>query len=129
MYEFWLGILGGIVGWIATMLVGHPFYELINLRRETAQTLHFFEPKGKDSRAAIAAWLEERSNAYRICAAKLFAFESSEIIIARITKTFSFRWNLIKAAECLWQLAPLGPGAAERTELRSEIAKSLNLKL
>jgi hypothetical protein len=35
MIEFGLGILGGIVAWLGTMVIGQPFYELINLRRET----------------------------------------------------------------------------------------------
>jgi hypothetical protein len=129
MHEFLLGMLGGVVAWVATMLVGHPFFELVNLRRETAQLLHLYEPSGKDNRATIAQWLEDRANAYRTCAAKLFAFDSSEIVAVAIAKLPPFRWDLKKAAESLWQLAPLGPGASNRPELRSSIAEALNLKL
>jgi hypothetical protein len=129
MHEFGLGILGGIVAWVATMLIGHPFYELLNLRRETAQLLHLYEPPGKDNRATIAKWLENRANAYRTCAAKLFAFDSSEMFVVAVAKLPPFRWEVKKAAESLWQLAPLGPGASERSHLRSGVGKALNLKL
>jgi len=129
MHEFWLGILGGIVAWVATMLVGHPFYELFNLRRETAQLLHLYEPPKMDSRATMASWIADRANAYRTCAAKLFAFDSSETLVVAIAKLPPFNWDLKKAAECFWQLAPLGPGASERAQLRSGIGEALKLRL
>jgi hypothetical protein len=129
MHEFWLGILGGIVAWVATMLVGHPFYELLNLRRETAQLLHLYEPPKMDSRATMASWIEDRANAYRTYAAKLFAFDSSETLVVAIAKLPPFKWDLKKAAEYFWQLAPLGPGASERAQLRSGIGVALKLRL
>jgi hypothetical protein len=128
MHSFWFGILGGIVAWVATMLIGRPFYEAVNLRREAARTLRLYEPEGNDSRRTIQAWLEERATVYQACAANLFAFESSESITAEIVKNPPFRWQLTKAAEYFWQLAPLGPGAPERNQLLSDIAKALHLK-
>src|SRR5215471_5379305 len=74
MGSFWLGILGGIVAWFATMLIGQPFYEPIGLRRETARLLHLYEPRGPDGRWAIRLTEEERTKAYQDCAAKLLAF-------------------------------------------------------
>jgi hypothetical protein len=128
MTEFWRGILGGIVAWFATMLFGHPFYELINLRKETARLLHLYDPAIKDDRATRTDWLEERKTAYQNCAAKLSAFDSSQCVVTAFAG-WCLRWQPREAAEKLWSLAPLGPGATERSHLREGIAKALNLTL
>jgi hypothetical protein len=117
------------VAWFATMLVGHPFYELYNLRRETAMLLHLYDPPGADSRATISRWVEERATAYLKCAAKLFAFSSSQAIVTALAGLPPLRWRPKEAAEQLWQLAPLGPGAPERRQLRLAVATALNLKI
>ena len=129
MAEFGSGILGGIVAWFATMVVGHPFYELINLRRETAALLHSYDPATTDHRATISGWIEERAKAYKNCAAKLLAFSSSQALVTMIAGLPPLRWQPREAGEQLWKLAPLAPGASERSELRLGIAKALNLKL
>jgi hypothetical protein len=83
---FLFGILGGIVAWISTAIIGQPFYELLKLRRETARLLHMYDPEIKDDRATISGWINERADAYRSCAAKLFAFDSSEMVAVAIAK-------------------------------------------
>jgi hypothetical protein len=129
MESFWFGILGGIVAWFATMLIGQPFYELIGLRREAARLLHLYEPTKQDGRWAIAATLEERSKAYQDCAAKLLAFHSSQSLVSACAGLPPLSWRPKEAGELLWKLAPLGPGASERFDLRAGIAKAFNLKL
>jgi hypothetical protein len=130
MIEFGLGILGGIVAWLGTMVIGQPFYELINLRRETAWLLHLYELKGRDDhRATITGWLEDRAKAYQACAAKLLAFASSQMIVTAAVRLPPLRWQPREAGESLWLLSPLGPGAPERAQLRLDVAKALNLSL
>jgi hypothetical protein len=126
MAAFVLGILGGILAWFATMLFGQPFYELVNLRRKTAEALHMYDPATHDDRATMDGWNAQRADAYRDCAAKLLAFYSTQLIVATIAER-ALRWRLKEAANQLWKLAPLGP-SPERQQLRHNIAKAFNLK-
>jgi hypothetical protein len=127
--ELGLGILGGMVAWVATTLIGQPFYELIGLRREAARLLHMYDPETRDERGGVIGWLAERENSYRACAANLFAFSSSQSIVAALVALPPLRWHPKQAAELMSALAPLGPGAAERPQLRRGIAEALDLKL
>jgi hypothetical protein len=129
MSGFWPGILGGFIAWVATMLVAQPLYALINLRTETARLLHLHEPTGRDDRNMSAAWLDERSAAYRSCAAQLQASAASQALVTLLVGLPPLHWQPKEAGERLWQLAPLGPGAAERPSLRGAVAKALGLKL
>jgi hypothetical protein len=129
MESFWPGILGGIVAWFATMLIGQPFYELIGLRREAARLLHLYEPTKQDGRWANATTLEERSKTYQDCAAKLLAFCSSQSLASACAGLPPLRWQPREAGKLLWELAPLAPGATERLGLRAGIAKAFNLRL
>src|SRR5438105_101922 len=67
-FTFGFGLLGGIIAWFGTMVIGHPFYSLLNLRFETARMLQLYEPPSKDDRGMSAQWLAEREAAYRSCA-------------------------------------------------------------
>jgi hypothetical protein len=131
MAAFWLGILGGMIAWFGTMLVGQPFYELTKLRRQVATLLHYYEPiSSDDHRATILGWNDKRADAYRDCAANLLAFASTQAIVCRITRLLPLLgWKAREAAEQLWKLAPLGPGAADRPQLRREVAEAFKLKM
>ncbi|HWX83542.1 MAG TPA: hypothetical protein VNZ48_08085 [Xanthobacteraceae bacterium] len=125
---FGWGLLGGIVAWFATMVIGHPFYSLLNLRLETARILQLYEPATKDDRGMSATWLAEREAIYRSCAAQLLAFAASQSVVSWIVDGV-LHWKLRRAAAQLWTLAPLGPGADERPRLRAAAADALKLKL
>ena len=124
----WQGLLGGIVAWFGTMVIGHPFYSLLSLRLETARVLQLYEPTSKDDRGMSAPWLAEREAAYRSCAAQLLAFAASQSAVLWIVERV-LRWQPRSAAEKLWKLAPLGPGADERPGLRAAAAEALKLRL
>jgi hypothetical protein len=59
------GILGGVIAWFGTMLIGQPLYELIKLRRRVAWAIHMYDPEIEDDRGTIAGWVDERANSYR----------------------------------------------------------------
>jgi hypothetical protein len=119
-----------MVAWIATTLVGQPFFELIGLRREAARLLHTYDPESREERGGVLGWLVERENAYRACAANLFAFSSSQAVVTVLAGRMPLlRWRPREAAELMWSLAPLGPGAADRPKLRQGIAEALGLTL
>jgi hypothetical protein len=128
MKGMFFGLLGGVVAWLGTMVIGHPFYSLLNLRSETARLLQLYDPPTKDDRGILASWLTEREAAYRTCAAQLFAFAASQSVVTWIVGKV-FQWQPRRAAEQLWELAPLGPGARERTVLRAAAGEALKLKL
>jgi hypothetical protein len=130
MRGFLPGILGGFVAWVATMLVAHPLYALINLRTETARLLHLYEPTSNDDRRGVKAWLDERETAYRSCAAQLQALAASHPLVASLVGLAPWWHRRPKeAGEQLATLAPLGPGAAERRSLRRAVAEALGLRL
>jgi hypothetical protein len=129
MSGFWPGILGGFIAWVATMLVAHPLYALINLRTETARLLHQYDSTGRDDRGMLATWLDERSAAYRSCAAQSQAFAASQALVTFLAGLPPWHWQPKEAGGRLWQLAPLGPGADERSSLRRAVAGALGLKL
>jgi hypothetical protein len=128
MGGFWSGLLGGFIAWVATMLVAHPLYVLVNLRTETARLLHLYEPTDRDDRGMLAAWLAEREAAYRFCATQLQAFATSQTLVTSIVGRPPLDWHPKEAGEQLWKLAPLGPGADERASLRRAIGVALGLK-
>lgn len=125
---FGWGLLGGIVAWFATMVIGHPFYSLLNLRSETAKVLQLYEPTTKDERGMSTTWLDEREATYRSCAAQLLAFAASQSVISWIAEGV-LHWKLRWAAAQLWKLARLGPGDDERPGLLAAAAEALKLKL
>ena len=127
-FTFGWGLVGGVVAWFATMVIGHPFYSLLNLRWETARVLQLYEPPTRDNRGMSAAWLDEREAAYRSCAAQLLAFVAAQSAITWIVERV-LHWQPRHAAEQLWKLAPLGPGADERPHLREAAAQALKLSL
>ena len=96
------GILGGIVAWFATMLVGQPLYQLINLRSQTAWLLHFYDPLTHDDRVLSALWVSEREKAYRDHGAKLLV--PGGRLRARQTSTMATkrRWRNAMDAGRTW---------------------------
>jgi hypothetical protein len=131
--SFFWGLIGGIVAWAATMVLGQPIYRFINLRAEAAEVLARYErgnpgDPGRDARDV--AWLIERKQAYRECGSKLVAFAVSNAVVARLLRHQVLRsgpYYPRAAGDALMTLGDLGPGSSDRSILSEQIISSLKL--
>ena len=125
MFSFLSGVAGGIVAWIATMLVGQPLYAFSAMRSEVAKLLHlkFLGPLNIQSILAEGRDLEQSTLAD--CGARLMAFASTQPIARWIVESLGFDprqagTNLIKLA---------GESPEDSPAIGSQVALALKIRM
>jgi len=130
------GLIGGFLAWVATAIVGQPFYIFLSLRSEAAKALALYERgPGWQVTAQIESGIrrqseyeEERERAYRACGAQLVAFAATNVVLVSI-----FRWarsfNPKSAGEALISLGDMRRGSAEAYEVWETAVSALRLRL
>jgi hypothetical protein len=133
MASFFWGLVGGMVAWVATMILGQPIYRFLNLRAEAAEILARYErdnseDPGRDAREV--GWQAERKRAYQECGSKLIAFAISNVAATRLIRRRPLRgvrYYPRSAGEALMTLGDLSPGSPDRSTLIQAVISGLQL--
>jgi hypothetical protein len=125
MISFLLGILGGIVAWFVTMLIGQPILTFWALRRQVIKALVQYNASGIDERSQSSKWLDERSTVLRTHGAELIAFAATEPLAPMLLAKIGY--DPLGAGVYLTSLSCLAPGDATRPHIYGEVLKALRV--
>ena len=117
------GLIGGVLAWVATMLVGQPLYTFLTLRGAAAKLLLMYEHGGE--KASISAWLIERENAYRVLGAEMAGFAVTHSQFVNLLRWRGF--NPLEAGVNLMALASMSPGDPVRAPTYQNIIDPLRI--
>jgi hypothetical protein len=127
MASFFIGLLGGIVAWVGTALLGQPLYTLQNLRAEAARLIALYDNADAFQRnAADAKWLQRRTEAYEEHGSRLVAFGATHRLLLPIIHIFKIQ--PISAGYDLISLAYLSPGASDRAVMKGRLCSHLHFE-
>lgn len=123
MVSFFWGVIGGMVAWVATTILGQPIYRFVALRAEAAEMLARYErdnseDPGRDARDVN--WLAARRHAYHECGSKLVAFAVANVAVAHLLRHRFLRGTRYyprSAGETLMTLGDLSPGSPDRSTM------------
>ena len=127
MASFLWGLLGGLIGSIATTIVVQPFYSFINLRSETASAMARYERVHTLFGGPEETWLADRKIAYETCGSRLVAFAVTNVALAKILNKCGL--DLQSAGDDLLILSQAAHGQAETSTVQERVATALRLKL
>jgi len=119
------GLLGGIIAWIATAVLGQPFYRYCCLRAEAARVLALYEHH--DVIRANHEWRAERKRAYQACGSQLMAFAATNVLMTTLLQKMSRHPRV--AGETFVTLSELSPDHQYRLSFTQRIIAALRLKL
>lgn len=150
MTAFLSGLIGGLVAWVGTTIIGQPIYKFISLRAEAARALAQYDPDeqlhygnpvlmladdgivGRDGAAEAAAAIAakdrvcDRRRDYEICGAHLIAFAASNALVTRMLQR-GFRCYPKSAGEALLLLSRCQSGTPASVLARGNVISGLRL--
>jgi hypothetical protein len=123
--SFAYGLLGGIIAWIATTIIGQPLYKFISLRSQTAKVLARYDDDGSNLSTIYDA---NRRTEYADCGADLIAFAATNVSAIWILRKLPKGWRCFpkSAGTNLALSANLQPGY-EAEQVRTKIVSALKL--
>jgi hypothetical protein len=129
------GLLGGVVAWVSTTIIGTPLFRFFNLRAEAAKVLALFEgcidPSNPDADIMTDKWLARRRQAYQACGADLIAFAASNSLLLHWHHRLSPRRLRIfprSAGQALMTLADAKPGTQASHEFHNTVLSALKFR-
>jgi hypothetical protein len=130
MSGFVWGLLGGFIAWLATAILGQPFYTFLSLRSEAARLIALYERTpilpstfAPNRAVSLEAWQIERKRAYQECGSRLMGLAAANNWLVFLLHKFRLYPEI--AANGLFMLAEFpspDPG------LQQNIISNLRLK-
>jgi hypothetical protein len=131
MGSFISGLIGGVIAWFGTALIGQPIWAFLNLRVETSRVLHL---SAHEHWRAVHNEIAGGDNKHRDdlirCAVQLQTFVATQSIASVVMRSIPFqgRLDLLGASYLLLELAGANAGSNAGDGLRSAIASKLWMK-
>jgi hypothetical protein len=131
MASFLLGLLGGVVAWIAGDFVARPLHAFFGLRSEAATALARYERAHYQVRALLDplddGYSSKRTSAYETCGSGLVAFAVTNATLARLLSRIGF--SPATAGYEMLALSVVEPATEAAFALQALINGALKLKL